>query len=124
MQLDQLATLYQPTSMLTIENNQVQGAANIVAKYKVSGHVAVLTSCTFFSCLEHVLVLSVAVSCEHIVSSHHCVDGSSLVMFHDPAGGNEKKASVYLKCVESCYYFFSFFGTTFGISIRGYSRGE
>ncbi|CAM9440517.1 unnamed protein product [Sphacelaria rigidula] len=36
-QLDQLAALYQPTSMLTIENNQVQGAANIVAKYKSLG---------------------------------------------------------------------------------------
>ena len=34
-QLDQLGALYQPTSMLTIESNQVVGSANIVAKYKV-----------------------------------------------------------------------------------------
>ena len=47
VQLDQLAALYQPTSMLTIENNQVQGAANIVAKYKVSELVAVFY-CTYF----------------------------------------------------------------------------
>ncbi|CAM9439134.1 unnamed protein product [Ectocarpus sp. 13 AM-2016] len=36
-QLDQLGALYQPTSMLTIEGNQVVGATNIVAKYKDLG---------------------------------------------------------------------------------------
>ncbi|CAN0007054.1 unnamed protein product [Ascophyllum nodosum] len=36
-QLDQLGALYQPTSMLTIESNQVVGSANIVAKYKTLG---------------------------------------------------------------------------------------
>lgn len=35
-QLDQLGALYQPTSTLTIESNQVVGATNIVSKYKVS----------------------------------------------------------------------------------------
>ncbi|CAM9172866.1 unnamed protein product [Ectocarpus fasciculatus] len=35
--LDQLGALYQPTSMLTIEGNQVVGATNIVAKYKALG---------------------------------------------------------------------------------------
>ncbi|CAM9362261.1 unnamed protein product [Ectocarpus sp. 12 AP-2014] len=35
--LDQLGALYQPTSMLTIEGNQVVGATNIVAKYKDLG---------------------------------------------------------------------------------------
>lgn len=43
--MDQLAALYQPTSMLTIENNQVVGAANIVAKYKVRGHSLIGETC-------------------------------------------------------------------------------
>lgn len=42
-QLDQLGALYQPTSMLTIEGNQVVGATNIVAKYKVNKRSTIIT---------------------------------------------------------------------------------